>query len=55
MQDNFSLTLVFTMLCTVLFSCFSGTPCPPFKIVILDEADSMTTHAQVRKKHDMFT
>merc|ERR1719470_178234 len=23
-----------------------GTPCPPYKIVVLDEADSMTTHAQ---------
>ena len=33
---------------------FSGTPCPPYKIVVLDEADSMTTHAQVSQGADFY-
>ena len=35
--------------------CFSGKPCPAFKLVILDEADSMTPSAQVHLFLMLFT
>jgi replication factor C subunit 2/4 len=33
-------------LCSSCFQYFRGYPCPPYKITILEEADSMTEDAQ---------
>lgn len=59
-EEHFKSTLTCTCVCkwfefcsrhytlaSTMFRSYSGKPCPPFKIVILDEADSMTSAAQV--------
>ena len=47
-------SLIFSLQLNVSTHIHSGQPCPPFKIIILDEADSMTNTAQVSKtKHSV--
>jgi DNA polymerase III delta prime subunit len=33
---------------------FSGYPCPPYKIIVLDEADSMTEDAKILQMQIVF-